>query len=428
MIELPIVAVSSAGMAEFRKNWTVVLATMIGFALSQIHLYSLGVMIGPLEHSFGWSRTNISSGLLIVSIVVFPLAPLMGRAVDRFGPRRIALLGTTLYCGSVAALALAQPPVWTWWLLWLLVAFGNVFLTPTIWIAAISSLFDASRGLALALAMSGSGLVSLGAPVLTNVLVAHFGWRTAYAVLGGLAAAIMLPILYMFFSSAADQGRVAGPNPVQGPASGTTGLTIAEALRSPPFLKLAVTGFLLSIMTMSVLVNLIPILSSLGIDRSNAPALAGVVGITQIMGRLAGGFLLDRFNARLVGSVTVLFPLLSCMMLLIAGGSAIVAAAAILIFGLTVGAEIDVIAYLTGRFVGMRNFGVLFGAIIALLTLGTGLGPVCASLIYDLTKSYGIVLWVVLVLSLSTSLMLLNLGPYPVFGEKTADERHRPNA
>jgi MFS family permease len=408
--------ISAEGKKEFAAHWAVLLTAMVGLSLSSLHLYSLGVMIAPLEREFAWSRTDISFGLMIVSMVVFPLAPFMGRAIDRFGSRRMALCGAAFYFGSLACLSFAQAPVWTWWMLWVLVAFGHLFLTPTIWIAAISRLFDASRGLALAITMSGGGVASFAGPILTSILVEHFGWRMAYVCLGALAATIVLPIVYLFFiipsdapSGPARAGSVAAAMPPR------TGLTVREALGSIAFIRLATASFILSVMTMSLLVNLVPILSSLGLDKTSAPEIAGLVGITQIIGRLGGGMLLDRFNARVVGAVTVLFPIIACALLLVSDGSAIMATTAILAFGLTVGAETDVIAYLTARFVGVRNFGTLFGGILALLTLGAGLGPVLASFIFDLTKSYEIVLWVALFLSLIASLLLLSLGSYPHF-------------
>src|SRR5690606_3374777 len=115
--------VGAEGKREWRAHWLVVSASIVGIMISQLHLYSLGAMILPLEQEFGWSRAQISSGLLIISIVVCPLAPLMGIAVDRFGPRRIALWGVGFYSMSIALLSLAQQPMWTWWLLWTLLAF-----------------------------------------------------------------------------------------------------------------------------------------------------------------------------------------------------------------------------------------------------------------------------------------------------------------
>src|SRR5688500_9286299 len=120
---------------------------MTGYAISSVHLYSMGMMIAPLEAEFAWSRAQISSGLLIISVILFPCSPFVGVAIDRFGPRRIALIGVAVYCTGVALLSVAQQAMWTWWLLWLVVAFGHLCLKPTVWVAAITGLFDSSRGL-----------------------------------------------------------------------------------------------------------------------------------------------------------------------------------------------------------------------------------------------------------------------------------------
>src|SRR5690606_37832864 len=99
------------------------------------------------------------------------------------------------------------------------------------------------------------------------------------------------------------------------------------------------------------------------------------------------------------------------------GGSEPATAMAIIIFGLAVGAELDVIAYLAGRYFGIRSFGAIFGIIVGLMTLGSGLGPVVANLVYDLTGTYALVLLGAVPLALCSTVLLATLGPYPYFDQ-----------
>src|SRR3546814_17949336 len=80
-----------------------------------------------------------------------------------------------------------------------------------------------------------------------------------------------------------------------------------------------------------------------------------------MIGRLSAGLLLDHFDARRIGALSFCFPMISCAILIVAGGSVPFAILATIIFGLSIGAEMDVIAYLAARFFGTRNFGAIFG-------------------------------------------------------------------
>lgn len=408
--------ISTDGMKEWREHWRVVLVSMLGYAVSVTHIYSLGVMIEPLEAEFGWSRVQISAGHFIVSMFVFPLAPVMGMIIDRFGPRRVALIGVAYYCAAIAALSLAQPAVWTWYALWMVLAFGVLCLYNTVWVSSVTSLFDASRGVALAVTFSAAGITSFAAPVGTDFLVENFGWRAAYMTLGGLAAIIALPLLFMFFSSAKDKIRKSAVKTdaelLEAPRQG---LSFVEGLKSPTFVKLAIAAFLLAFISVGLLVNLVPILTSLGRERSDAALIAGLVGLTSIVGRLSGGYLLDHFNARIVGSIAAMSIAISCLLIANFGATEAGAITAVLILGLAVGAEIDVLAFLTSRVVGVKSIGGLFGFITGLLTLGTGLGPVAANAFYDSTGSYNLVLWGIIPPALIVAVLLLKLGPYPDF-------------
>ena len=396
---------------------------MAGLGTSYIHQYSIGVMIPPLEGDLGWSRSQITSGMFIISLVVFPLAPLLGMIVDRFGPRRVALTGIVTYCGALAALSLAHQALWTWWLLWAVLAFGHLFLNATVWVAAISSLFGASRGLALAAALSGSGLMSFFVPLTTYYFIDMLGWRLTYVVWGALSASIAVPALYFFFSSEIDRLRSSGLRPIGGRKEKLEakallpGPSTKEGFLSAPFFKLSAVTFMITLTNIAILVNIVPILSSIGIKTAVAAATAGIIGIFQIVGRLVGGIALDRLNPRVIASISMLLPTIVGLLLISSGGNLWMVTLAVAFFGLSMGAELDVVAFLGSRYFGQRSFGTIFGGIFAVMALGTGLGPVLASFVYDQTASYMIVLWAGIPLSIASAILIATIGPFPDFGE-----------
>ncbi len=153
---------------------------------------------GSLEHAFGWSRAQISGGLMANSVISVIGAPFIGWLIDRFGTRSVGLPGVALYYAAIALLSQTGASIWSWWGLWILVAFGAVLIKPTVWALSVSQRFDAQRALAIAIVMSGSGLCAIFLPAATTTLIATFGWRGAFIGLGVGGALIALPLLYLF--------------------------------------------------------------------------------------------------------------------------------------------------------------------------------------------------------------------------------------
>jgi predicted MFS family arabinose efflux permease len=400
-----------AGWGELRRNWRILPPSLAGITLCSVHGYSLGVMIPAIEREFGWPRAEISAGLLIISVIALVAAPLVGAMVDRFGPRRIALVGIPFFCLALAALATAGS-LTSWWLLWGVLAVGNMMILPTVWTKAINARFDAKRGIALAFALCGTGVAAAFVPSLTNLLIESLGWRQAYVCLGLIGAVIVFPIVWVMFRVEGDGRRTAdgAPPPPE------TGVSARDGLTQPRFLKLAGAILLFSTGICALTTNLVPVLLARGFSGGTAAALAGMLGIGSITGRLVGGLLLDRFDAGKVAAISVVMPVIAVLLLLSFPGAA-VAGLACLIVGLAVGTEVDCCAYLAARHFGLRSFGTLFGTINGLMLFGNGMAPVLANHVYDVTKSYDIVLWAQIPACLATALLFLALGPYPQLDE-----------
>ncbi|WP_167854983.1 MFS transporter [Mangrovimicrobium sediminis] len=403
-----------AGTAqEWRRHWSVVLVGMLGMALGTVHIYSTGVFLAPLEAEFDWSRSQIMFGFTLLTFVGASLAPFVGALIDRCGPRRLALAGILMYCGFLAALSLATANLYSWWGLWMLLALGGLFTKPTMWTAAVSSLFTQGRGLALAVTLCGTGLGSALVPVLSNQLIEHVGWRSSYVALAVICLVLLFPLAYLRFTSAADDARRASST-----AAGRVpqpGLGAKQAILSRRFAQLALAAFCITLAIIGLVMNLVPIMSDNGLGRDTAAAIAGAVGVTSIIGRLATGYLLDRLDGNLIGGLVVLAPIVTCLCFIYAPQSVPVALFAVVVLGLALGAELDVVAYLATRHFGLRSFGVVFGCIVSLWSVATGLGPLIASYVYDVSGSYQPALWLFMPLFVVASGLLFTMGRYPEF-------------
>ncbi len=415
---------------EWRKNWTVVLAAGLGFALASVTVYSLGPFIAPLEQEFGWTRAQITSGMTLYSTLGILLSPLVGVAIDKIGPRRIAIGGILAYWAAFSALSLATSSLWLWLGLWLVLAIASAPMKPTTWTASVSSVFDKGRGLAISGMLCGAALGSSITPIYATWLIDTHGWRVAYMALMTSWVAVVGPIVFFFFTSELDRNRLGrragGEHAKQEEAAALPGLGWREGILSWKFARLAGAALITTLVIISFVSNLVPIFSASGISRGQSAGIAGLIGVSTIVGRLIGGYLLDRINGGIVGGFSLFVPIVSAAPVLAYPGSASAATAAVLILGFALGVELDCVAYLTTRHFGLRSFGTIFGMISGLLAFASGIGPFLVSYSYDLTGGYKLALQAYIPLSFMASALFFSLGRYPTFGQRPETEATIP--
>ena len=182
---------------------------------------------------------------------------------------------------------------------------------------------------------------------------------------------------------------------------------------TPKFLQLLAAGFSIALVVVSVALTIVPILSSNGIARGTAAGIAALLGLASIAGRLTIGALLDRFSGRHIASVAVCIPIIGSLVLIAAPGSVPAAMVAVAIFGLALGAELDILAYLTSRYFKVSSFAMLFATVGGFVGLAGAIGPVLLNAVYDATQSYQLALWGVVPICVLSAALFLTLGPYP---------------
>ncbi len=401
---------------EWALGWPLAVACLAGMTIGSTMMYALGAFVVPIEEEFGWSRAQISLGLTVTTLAGAALAPFAGMMIDRWGPRRIALPGSIAALCTIAMLSLATDSMAVWLGLWLLLSVGAIGVTPTIWTMAVASNFDRARGLAMAVALCGSSVAAVIMPILATWLIDTYGWRSAFPMISLIVGIVLWPILFFFLRSKADDAAKAGVH-VAAKQTAPTGpgvQNVRDAVLSPQFIKLALAAFIFTACAIGVVANLIPVMSSLEFSRTEAAAIAGLLGIASFSGRLITGYLIDRYDSNMIAGALVSFPVVSCVILLNAHGDPLLAAIAVIILGLSLGAEVDVVAYLAAEKFGTARYGTIFGFIASSWYLATAVGPVLVSLVYDLTGTYHMALYVSIPLFALVSLLLFTLGkPLP---------------
>jgi MFS family permease len=402
--------VSNNAKAEWRTFWFLPLTAALGYATSVLHIYSLGPFMEPLAREFGWSRAQLSVGISVAAFSSGIFCIPIGILVDRVGPRRVGLIGVPAMSGVFALLSTTTGTTANWIGLWIVIAVGTLFVQATVWTSAVASRFEASRGLAFAITLSGASVAAAVYPVLATWLIGSYGWRTAFAAMGAGWAALVFPILVLFFRGAQDtirKERAVAPSKV------LPGISVAEGLRSPALYKLLLASALFTFTAIGALVHFVPILTDRGATPLGAAGIASLIGIFSIVGRLGTGALLDRFAAHLIGATAFMLPVLAAVLLLLDGANPLSQSIAAAVLGLTVGSEVDVIAYLAARHFGLKNFGALYGALLMALSLGTATGPLAAGAVFDHYGSYGPFLMLTILTMGVSAIALGSLGTAP---------------
>ncbi len=381
--------------AEWRSNWTLVLAASIGFSFFSVMLSTTGLFMEPVTREFGWSRTLFSSGVSIATITTAILSPFFGILVDRYGTRRLVLPGVLMTIAAMSAFGFTDGTAWQWMALWFVFGAISVSIKSTAWTAAVLGVFTGSRGLALGLTMAGTALSQVLVPPLGNWLIESFGWRAAYVWLGlGWGGITFLLCLFFFFDihdiASAERAKAAATPGSEAPPPGVElpGLTVREAARDWALWRVGISNFVVMVLTMGLTMHLIPILTDAGVSRTNAALLSSLGGIAGIVGKLITGVLLDRYRPNWIGGLTLGAAAITFALLMEGIRSPALIVFALIVNGYAAGTKTQITGFLTASYGGMKSFGVVYGVMAALMALASGMGPLLAGRVYDVFGGY----------------------------------------
>jgi predicted MFS family arabinose efflux permease len=403
----------SSAKGEWRRYWALPFIAAAGYSTSSMHSYGIGVFIEPLQAEFGWSRAQASMGLTIAGLTGALLAVPMGMLVDRFGPRRIGMIGVVVMVSAFGLLGTATGTIANWIALWAVLALCNPWSTVVSWTKAVASRFEHSRGLAFAVTLSGAPITATLVPLIATAFMLTFGWRAGFFGVAVIWALVVWPLVFLFFRSAHEDPAAVTRRKASIAEVVLPGVTAGEAVRSAAFYQLLLVSGLFAFTVVGTTVHFVPILTDSGAEPMAAAGIASLVGVFAFIGRVGMGVLLDRYPANLLGGAVCTLPAMSCALLLMDGGNPIVQMIAAALLGLTVGGEIDVIAYLTTRQFGLRSYGTIYGSMTAAMNIGTATGALLAGMVHDAQGSYATFLFITIVAMLTSSLALLTIRKSP---------------
>jgi MFS family permease len=396
--------------SELARGWKVLTASALGVTcgVTAIPIYTIGAFVGPLEQAYGWSRGSIQSATIFAYGAVVVAGPMAGGLVDKFGARRVAIWSVLGISLAVASSALLAQGLVGLYLSYALVGILGAGTSPAVWTRAITGWFEKRRGLALGLTLMGTGIFATLGPRYVTWAIEDFGWRVGYLALALIPLAVVLPVVLLWFHE-----RPSVTKNVAAPVQTTVGASLAEAFATRPFWIIAITYLIFSTVVSGFIANFIPMLTDAGVSPAGAAARAGMIGLAVITGRILTGLILDQVRAPAVSAAIMILPAFGCLIwgLGLSGDSGPLLAA--ILVGLAAGAEFDLVAYMTARYFGLKNYGKLTGILFSSVIAGGAIGPMLLGYGRDVFASYSPVLLAAAAVFVLTSFAQLFLGPYP---------------
>jgi MFS family permease len=364
------------------SGWKVVLAGFFGVMVSfaAVVPYTFGLFIKPLSVTFGWHREAMSAAFSITALTLAAASPGLGFLLDRFGPRRIILPCIVVFSAAYISLAWLTPHLIHFYLAYFIIGVvgnGTAYLGYS---RAISTWFNHRRGLALSIMLAGGGCGAMLLPVVAQAAITHYGWRTAYVILGLLAFAFGFPLAARF-------AREQATTDSSQRTLRDSGHGVASALGSRIFWIIAATVCLYAISLNGAIAHLSPLLTDRGVSTQGAAYAVSIIGASGIIGRVLTGIFLDRFFGPRVSQMMLLMTVIGIVLLSVAHTLTAGLTAASLI-GFSMGSEGDITPYLLSRYFGLRRLSTLYAMTWTAYAIGGATGPLVVGRVFDNLGSY----------------------------------------
>ena len=385
---------------RIHRAWWIAAITFATLIAAAAFRSTTGVMLEPLEEEFGWTR-SITAGAVSLNLLFYGLtAPFAATLIERFSMRRVVAMALSLVAiGSSLTIWIGQ--AWHLYILWgVFIGFGTGCLALVFGNAVANRWFVQRRGLVTGIFSAAYATGSLIFLPLFGHLIETAGWRSTSLIVGGLAALIVPLVLFFFRDRPSDAGLLpygAIVEPEMGPAAPASAFgaiqILIDSMRNKAFWILAGTFFVCGWSTNGLIgTHFIPAAHDHGMPTTTATTLLAIVGIFDLIGTIASGWLTDRVNSMyllvayygfrglaLLTVPTVLGPEVEPPLIFF-----------IVFYGLDWIATVPPTIQLCREYFGLARSGVVYGWVFAAHMIGAGIAAVFAGWIRDTQGAYTI--------------------------------------
>lgn len=378
---------------------------------------AFGVFFKPLLAEFAWSRAMLSGAHSLAFLISGSLGILVGRLTDRFGPRFLMTAAGLFFGSSLLLFSTIHAP-WQLYLFYSLFFGIGLSAVDVIALNTTARWFVRRRGVMTGIVKMGTGFGQMLIPFLANLLIAGFGWRRAYAIIGGVGLVSFVLIAQVLRHDPFRMGL--SPDNLRTETSesgfGEKEISLRKALRDRAFWMIFFANLSACFCLMSIMVHIVPHAMDMGISPTLSATILSTIGGASIVGRFFIGNAIDRIGNR--RSMLLCFVLLILMLLwLQLSNEPWMFYLFAVIYGFAHGGLFTVISPVVAEYFGIRSHGLLFGVAAFAGTVGGFIGPIFGGSLFDRTGNYGIAFWGYLLVAAIGLGLIFSLPPLQTRGK-----------
>lgn len=374
-------------------GWVVVAVCFVAQMLTSLSTQGLSTYVGPLQAEFGWSAGATAAGRSIQQADTF-LGPVNGWLVDRFGPRRLMIVGTVLYALSFVLFSQVDA-LWSFYAACLLMALSNSLVGLLVVSFSLNLWFRRRRTAAMGLAVTGfavAGAVFIPALVWAQ---ATYGWRMAALGTGVGILLVGVPIMllmrdapepYGLLRDGDQPGRPGPTGAAHARGGGLVEFTLRQALRTRAFWYITFGTALAMLVQSALVVHQFPHLER-ALDRETVAFVLAVMNVVNIAGRLIGGALGDRVPKHTLLGVTLVGATLGVLIVAVASSLPLLLLYGAF-FGFAWGVRAAVLNSLQGDYYGRAAYGRIVGLTQTLASPASIAAPIVVGIAADAAGGY----------------------------------------
>ena len=364
----------------------------------------VGTFFVALERTFGWNRATLSGAFSLSRAEGALLGPFEGYLTDRFGTRRMVVIGYLIMGAGFIWYSYIQE-IWHFYAAYLVISLGSGVGGWLPMVALINNWFSRRRALAMSVAVTGIQFGGFLVPIMAWGIENH-GFRIVTLWIGVILIAVALPASRYIRNRPEEQGLLPDGEPAipaagadarvgsaatsdaaTDRASGSEDMTLRQALRTPSFWIIAVCRLTSVVSIVSLAVHLVPKLTDAGMSLVAANFIVLLYTAAAMPAGLFAGYLADRTSNVLVLFVCMLLQAVAVAIIAV-GDSLPMALLFAVLWGVGFGGRVPLLTSIIGEFFGRKNFGTILGVNMIPSNIAMIFAPLFAGYMFDVTQSY----------------------------------------
>lgn len=385
----------------FYYGWIIVLMSALAqFMSAPGQTYSISVFINTYQKEFAYSSTLMSTAYSIATIMSGLLLIFMGKAIDKFGQRKMIIIVGILLAFTAFYNSFASSIIMISFGFFMLRYFGqgSMTLIPN---SLIPQWFQKKRALAFSLSGIGNLLAMLIVPTINLWMISEFGWQSAWRIWSIVLIVVFIPLAYIFIGNQPEDYGLTVENEAHEDDHAKhlayekmikESFTLKEALRTKTFWFAGFIAMLPSMFTTGLTFHFFNIMSLRSLSAEQSAVIIGLLAFPAFFIPFIAKSVIDRFPVKYVLSLTTFMIILSMVFLMFGVFGSVTAILFILFYGLSIAIQSVTMSVLWPDYFGRKNLGSIRSAATVFMVLGSALGPLPFGLSFDLTGEYTVAL------------------------------------